>query len=536
MAVVKRARAGGKAVYGVSNEWNGKSQWELVGPSKREAEIRDRAMKKEIEAGTYIPKAGARATTFGAFADSWINARTNQSCADEERHVRLYLRTRPWLADRRLDEVKVPDRKRLIRELRAETKTDGSRRLTDKTIGNAIGTFHLVFKAAIESELCVLQPFARQKGELDTSSDEEVEIYEPAEVRVLTRHHSIPWPIRTLNGLCSLAGLREGEAVGLRFGDLDTETQPLPSFIVRRQYEGRKLKTKRPRVVPVHPELWQLLKSWGEEGFELYTGRKPTQEDFIVPNCSSRAKQPHHTRSSYYKQFVKHAEAAGIRTRSLHATRHTFISLCRRGGARKDVLERVTHNAKGGIIDRYTHFDFEPLCEAVLCLRLDAHRSMQSGSGNAGNSGATLELPAHPNSGESLTIHSGAQASIPGASTSLPAKNSREKKARQETRQESERIPDEFRDGLAEANRRRKRRLLSLDEADPVAAGPGLALCRAVDDATPTWRRRLRFLGLERRWANEFRHPPHPLAHPLSSRRGDWGGIAAPWLLAVASP
>jgi hypothetical protein len=223
MAVVPRQRKG-RTVFGVSNEWNGKLQWELVGPNRREADIRDRAMKKEIAAGTYMPKAGARATTFGAFAESWANQRTNASKVDEERHVRLYLKPRSWLADKRLDEVKVSDRKQLIRELRAELKDDGTRRLTDKTIGNAVGTFHLVFKAAIEAELCVLQPFARQKGELDTHVEDEVEVYEPAEVVVLTRHHRIPMPIRTLNGLGCLAGTREGESVGLRWGDLDTTT------------------------------------------------------------------------------------------------------------------------------------------------------------------------------------------------------------------------------------------------------------------------------------------------------------------------
>jgi hypothetical protein len=48
------------------------------------------------------------------------------------------------------------------------------------------------------------------------------------------------------------------------------------------------------------------------------------------------------------------------------------VTLCRRGGARADVLERVSHNSRGGaIIDVYTHFDWQPLCEAVLCMRLE---------------------------------------------------------------------------------------------------------------------------------------------------------------------
>ena len=45
-----------------------------------------------------------------------------------------------------------------------------------------------------------------------------------------------------------------------------------------------------------------------------------------------------------------------------------MITWARRGGARKEVLERVTHNATGDIVDHYTHFDWFPLCEAILCL------------------------------------------------------------------------------------------------------------------------------------------------------------------------
>lgn len=34
----------------------------------------------------------------------------------------------------------------------------------------------------------------------------------------------------------------------------------------------------------------------------------------------------------------------------------------------------VTHNAKGTMVDQYTYFGWEVLCEAVLCLRFDVTR------------------------------------------------------------------------------------------------------------------------------------------------------------------
>ena len=44
-------------------------------------------------------------------------------------------------------------------------------------------------------------------------------------------------------------------------------------------------------------------------------------------------------------------------------------------GAREDIIERITHNATGTIVDQYTHFGWEALCEAVSCLRFDLKRA-----------------------------------------------------------------------------------------------------------------------------------------------------------------
>jgi hypothetical protein len=60
----------------------------------------------------------------------------------------------------------------------------------------------------------------------------------------------------------------------------------------------------------------------------------------------------------------------GVENLSLHSSRHTFITLAGRAGARSEVVERITHNASGTIVDHYTHWDWEPLCQAVLAIQL----------------------------------------------------------------------------------------------------------------------------------------------------------------------
>jgi hypothetical protein len=60
--------------------------------------------------------------------------------------------------------------------------------------------------------------------------------------------------------------------------------------------------------------------------------------------------------------------------RLLNALRRFMISAARSSGARGDVLERITHNARGAIIDVYTAWEWPALCEAVSCLKVDPER------------------------------------------------------------------------------------------------------------------------------------------------------------------
>ena len=41
---------------------------------------------------------------------------------------------------------------------------------------------------------------------------------------------------------------------------------------------------------------------------------------------------------------------------------------CRVDGARRDVLEQITHAPRGNIVDLYTTLPWPTLCEAVQCL------------------------------------------------------------------------------------------------------------------------------------------------------------------------
>lgn len=474
MAVLERKYKRFSTFYAV-NTWKGKQVREKVGRNKRAAESRDGAMQREIESGTYVPPASRARDTVGGFADFFTEGRDNPYSADERRMIRLYVKPRAWLVGMHLDDWTPAHTEQLLRELRAERKEDGSRRLSDKTIGNLFGLLSLMFDAAVRLERCLRNPIVLAPNELKRQAKEEKEIYEIEEVAVLVRAPSIPWPVRVLNALLNYTGMREGEACGRRWRDLDDACRPLAALSVHDQYNGRPLKKKdQPRMVPVHEELLAILKDWAEEGFEVYTGRPPTPDDFIVPSVSKRSKQPCWTRSQYYKAFVKYARAAGVEPRSLHATRHSFITHAQRCGADKDVLEKVTHNKAGEMIDRYTHTVWGPPCAAVACFSLNVRPEVHPSPRRLGNSGgggpsflsrksASIPEDSDPEPG-----------SIPGASTVSQQKTSLGRGPRKSRR-------TSLQEQIRESNRVRKRALLALAEANASAAAPGLAVCRALD-------------------------------------------------------
>jgi len=76
------------------------------------------------------------------------------------------------------------------------------------------------------------------------------------------------------------------------------------------------------------------------------------------------------TRSKAGKDHRGDVELLGIyrRGRLTHGLRRRFISACRNASARAEVIELMTHNAKGEIVDLYTTWQWPTLCKVMECL------------------------------------------------------------------------------------------------------------------------------------------------------------------------
>lgn len=391
MAVVERKGKRG-AIFWVATWWREHIYWERIGTNRREAERADAARKREVKAGTFQPRIKGERATVGTYAAAWLERRANRTAKDDRQRLEDHVLSREWFASIPLGDVTRGDTKRLIEELQAEIPIQ-----RQKTVKNIWGVTRTMLRDAHIDGRIPEDVGTLPRGILRKAPRNKRKAYQLEDIASLAGRPEIAAPYRMLWLMLFLTGMREGEACGRRWRDWDRRAQPLGSIDVVSQYGDEPLKTDNPRRVPVHPALATAFDWWKREGWELYVGRPPTKDDWIIPNRSKWRHAEHHTKSSAYKAWRRSLVKLGIENLSLHSTRNTFITWARRFGANPDAIEVITHNAKGDMVDQYTDWQWAPLCEAVSKVRLaagfdadfDAARgwagNMPESGGGAGN-------------------------------------------------------------------------------------------------------------------------------------------------------
>lgn len=366
MAVVARKRKGGRVSYYVCNRLHGQMVWEHVGADKREAQRRDAAMKREIRDGHYQGKRTGGVTVAREAAE-FFRARTVRTVDNELSLFRNHIEKRcEWFLTMRLEDVRPAHIAKLVDDLEQPYVNDHGKpaKLCGKSVALVYGIVRTMFQEAVLRERILSNPCVLKRGRLKKTATKKRVPYGAEDVVTILGATEAPLDGRIFAAIAFFSGMRQGEVCGRRWRDLDAASKPLGCMTVLTQYNDKPLKTDRPRQVPVHADLAKLLAWWRSTGWEFVYLRKPRPDDFILPHRDDLGA---HTKSSSYKLWRRTLEKAEVANLSLHSSRHAFITLARRGGARKDVLEKVTHNAGGDIVDQYTHWDWDPLCEAVSC-------------------------------------------------------------------------------------------------------------------------------------------------------------------------
>lgn len=182
----------------------------------------------EVEAGQYRDDGR---TTVAAYLRDWLEdkvaAGLRASTARSYRqHIADYLV--PHLGHRRLGELRPVHDSRLLKDL-ATSNATRSRKIGPTTIRRVHATLRSALSDAVRHEL--VRRNAAKDARVPKAERPKVHPWEPAELGTFL-DHAAPHRLGSLFELIALAGLRRGEALGLRWSDLDLERGIL---VVRQQ-------------------------------------------------------------------------------------------------------------------------------------------------------------------------------------------------------------------------------------------------------------------------------------------------------------
>ena len=170
--------------------------------------------------------------------------------------------------------------------------------------------------------------------------------------------------------LMSYTGLRQGEALALKWSDIDFENKKITvDKTAARIKEKQTLQTPKTknskRVISIDPTTLSILKSWKKDQIKIYfkNGKHfEGDENFIFTN--QRAEWVHiHNFIPYFKRFITDHKLKPI---TPHGLRHTHASLLFSAGVEpKNISDRLGHSTVQITLDLYTHITEEQRTDTV---------------------------------------------------------------------------------------------------------------------------------------------------------------------------
>jgi len=350
------------------------------GSNKRAAQRLAAQRQREIDNGTWKPPA-QRAVERLTVEEHWsryfasrkldaetaTSKRAAQTVGDQEKRVLNYVL--PHIGKRPLASVEREDIRIIIQDLVREG------RLSPRSIHHVYDATRGMFTMAASADppLIGVNPCTLKvkPGELPKKRDKNPTwrkgaVFTHGELLALFTDERNQWDRRVFFAILFFGGMRFGEGAGRRWRDYDASAQPLGRLAVYSQYDGQALKGEgEGREVPVHPFLAWMLRGWRERGFELVIGRKPKLDDLIVPSRAGRVRSLTHMGHKFHYAL----ELIGLRRRSMHDLRASFITLAQDDGGDPNVLRTITHQGNKDVWTGYSRHQWAALCDNVLRLR-----------------------------------------------------------------------------------------------------------------------------------------------------------------------
>jgi integrase len=357
---------------------NGKPKW-VGGFRTRDAAKRARdEARARLNAGTYVLPSR---TTFGDYLDAWLAARTTLT-PGTRRSYGLWIANEitPELGHFRLQDVNAAMLDQLYARLHGRGLSWATVRLVHSIIRRALAD--ALKRDLVATNAATKTTQAEQGG--TTRRQTQPASWTAEEVRAFAAAVEDD-RLRALWLLYVTVGLRRGEALALRWSDVDLDAGTLrvtKSLVAvadqapdadgrraKRIVEGPPKTRKGTRTLALGPVAVEALRRHRREQLaeQLATGIRDLDERvFTAPDGGPI--MPDHI----FHRFRRIRDGAGLRTIRMHDLRHTAATLGLSAGVPvKIISERLGHANIGITLDIYAHV--LPADDAAAAARFDAH-------------------------------------------------------------------------------------------------------------------------------------------------------------------
>jgi integrase len=371
----KRNRRGEGSVYKRSRLWS--IVWVEEGIKRYSHGYLDRDAAEQVRASIAAniqagrpgmkepPKAPAK--TFGALADDWLSKREqddHRSIADDRRRWKRHLA--PILEHRTPDSVSVGFLDNLISDLRkppAGTTYNGKGKkgisgATAQRVLHLLSAFYTWMIAhghatanPVREMPKKLDPKALKKRLASTHRPDRTPFLKTKE-DIARLFNSLPEPVNIAYALSALIGLRPGEALALRWEDIDLGARNIT--VERQVRHGREgiPKSGKGRKVDIVPSLHATLTSWRDKNPSAVSVIPPMR----YPGEKGRERGKFLNGRTIKDAMTRAFQSTGIKAMTFYqAGRHTFASQWVLAGLSIYRLQKILGHSSVVVTQRYAH-------------------------------------------------------------------------------------------------------------------------------------------------------------------------------------
>lgn len=332
------------------------------GKTQREALDALARLRRASENGQDLSK---RSPTVGEWLDAWLKIKESDGTRPSTLKSYRWLiesHIRPTLGKKRLDRLTPLDVRTLI-----DAKSNSA--LSSTSVAHVLRLLRNTLGEAERMDL-VGRNVAKAVRMPKTSSPE-VQALSVKEARALleaTKKHRS----RALFATLMTLGLRRGEALGLRWSDVDLDLGVVRVRHSLQRLDGRlqlvETKTRASSAsIPIPPGLIKILKQHRakQQAERLAKGSLWRGEDYVFTSSRGTPLEPRNVS----RQWAEVRNAAGLPHVRLHDLRHSFASmLTALGVPPRTVMQMLRHSQISTSMEIYAHVALDTQQEAALIL------------------------------------------------------------------------------------------------------------------------------------------------------------------------